>query len=129
MPRSQAANGNRLLGSLSRHDHRLLARHLVPMELPLRQVFERPNKPIENVYFPETGIASIIAQHPHGVRIEIGVIGCEGMSGSAVVLGNSSSPHSTYIQVAGHGHRMSVRALRGAMKKSRTLQASLLKFV
>ena len=51
------------------------------------------------------------------------------MSGSAIVLGNQSSPHSTYIQVAGNGHRLPVTALRRAMQQSRSLQASLLKFV
>jgi CRP-like cAMP-binding protein len=121
--------GNRLLESLSKRDRGLLARHLVAMDFPLRKVFERPNVPIADIYFPQTGIASIIARHPNGVQIEIGVIGCEGMSGSAVVLGNSSSPHSTYIQVAGNGHRMPVSALRGARKESRTLHASLLKYV
>jgi CRP-like cAMP-binding protein len=127
--RSRIIKGNRLLGSLSRRDRGLLAKHLVPLELPLRHVFERPNKAIADVYFPETGIASIVAQHPNGIRIEIGVIGCEGMSGSAIVLGNQSSPHSTYIQVAGNGHRLPVTALRRAMQQSRSLQASLLKFV
>jgi CRP-like cAMP-binding protein len=130
MPRARRAkNGNRLLNSLSRRDYALLAQHLVAIDLPLLHVFERPNKPIKDVYFPHTGIASIIAEHPHGRRIEIGVIGCEGMSGSAVVLGNKSSPHSTYIQVAGNGHRMSAAALRRAMKQSRSLHGSLLRFV
>src|SRR4029079_11866147 len=62
--RSRIIKGNRLLGSLSRRDRGLLAKHLVPLELPLRHVFERPNKAIADVYFPETGIASIVAQHP-----------------------------------------------------------------
>jgi CRP-like cAMP-binding protein len=93
------------------------------------KVFERPNKPIKNVYFPQTGIASIVAEHPHGRQIEIGIVGCEGMSGSAVVLGNQSSPYSTYMQVAGAGHQISAPSLRKAMKRSHSLHASLLKFV
>ena len=50
--------------------------------------------------FPETGVASVVAEHPNGRRIEIGIIGCEGMTGSAVVLGSDRTPHTTYIQVA-----------------------------
>jgi CRP-like cAMP-binding protein len=51
------------------------------------------------------------------------------MSGTAVVLGGQSSPHSTYIQAAGDGQRISAGALRKAMATSRTLHGMLLKFV
>lgn len=126
-PRAPA--GNRLLQSLSPRDRSLLATDLVPTDLKVRDWFERPNRKIEHVLFPTAGVASVVAEHPNGRRIEIGLIGNEGMSGTAVVLGSDRSPHATYIQMAGAGYRLSVTALRRAMEQSATLRAVTLKFV
>jgi CRP-like cAMP-binding protein len=125
----RAPKGNRLLQVLSGPDRDLVAPFLSRDSFEVHDVFERPNKRIEQVYFPETGIASVVAMHPAGRRIEIGIIGCEGMTGMAVVLGGNRSPHSTYIQVAGEGHVMPAAALREAMAQSPSLQAVLLKYV
>ena len=121
--------GNRLLHALSKQDRDLLAPHLLPGSFKVRDSFERPNKRIERVYFPETGIASVVAVHPDGRRIEIGIIGCEGMTASVVVLGGDRSPHSTYIQVAGDGHSLPVADLRRAMARSPSLRSVFLKYV
>jgi CRP-like cAMP-binding protein len=107
----------------------LISPHLVQTPLNVRDTFERSNRRIEDVCFPETGIASVIAEHPGGRRIEIGLIGCEGMTGSAVVLGTDRTPHVTYIQVAGEGYRLPVPRLRELVAKSPTLRGLLLKFV
>jgi CRP-like cAMP-binding protein len=90
---------------------------------------ERPNRRIDAVYFMETGIASVVAVQPDETRVEIGLIGSEGMSGSAVVLGGDQSPHSTYIQVAGEAQRIGADELRKAMQASDPLRRLLLKFV
>ena len=60
----------------------------------------------------EAGIASIVAVQADGTRVEVGLIGREGMSGIAVVLGGDQSPHSTYIQVEGEGQRIAANELR-----------------
>jgi CRP-like cAMP-binding protein len=90
---------------------------------------EQPNRRIETVYFMEAGIASVVAVQADETRIEVGLIGREGMSGSAVVLGGDQSPLSTYIQVAGEGLRMPAKELRKAMDASESLHCLLLKFV
>ena len=61
--------------------------------MALLKDLERPNRRIETVYFPETGIASVVAVQPNETRVEVGLIGREGMSGIAVVLGGDQSPH------------------------------------
>ena len=76
----------------------------------------------------ETGIASVVAVQPDETRAEVGLIGREGMTGIAVVLGGDQSPHSTYIQVAGEGQRIAANELRKAMDKSATMRSLFLKF-
>ena len=99
------------------------------MVLPLKKELEWPNRFIQSVFFMEAGIISVVAVLRGDTRVEVGLIGCEGMSGTAVVLGGDQSPHSTYIQVAGKGQQISTGELRKAMKASASLHMLLLKFV
>jgi len=78
---------------------------------------------------PEKGVLSVVAEHPNGRKIEIGLVGCEGMTGTAVVLDSDRSPHSTYFQVAGEAYRMPAAALRRAIEQSPSLHAVLMKYV
>src|SRR5690242_30262 len=122
-------SSNKLLKALSASDFGLLQPGLVAVSLPVRQDMEKPNKRIEDVFFIENAIASVVAVHPRDIRVEIGIIGCEGMTGTAVVAGSDRSPHSTYVQVAGNGQRISSNDLNKAMDESGTLRPSLMRFV
>ena len=128
-PRNSSPSRNQLLAALSASDRALLQPHLQPISMPVLKDMERPNRRIETVYFLDTGIASVVAVQSDGTKAEVGLIGCEGMSGTAVVLGGDQSPHSTYIQVAGEGQRIAASELRKAMDASETLRSLLLKFV
>jgi CRP-like cAMP-binding protein len=120
---------NQLLAALSSSDFRLLQPHLSPVTLKLRTPLEIPNRRIEGVYFIETGIASIVATHNDGDRIEAGLIGFEGMSGTSILLNSQTSPNNTYLQVAGEGKRIPTDAFRQALDTSKTLHGLLLKYV
>jgi CRP-like cAMP-binding protein len=126
---NSAPSRNRLLGALSPTDLALLQPHLRPLPMAVFKDMERPNRRIETVFFMEAGIASVVAVQPNETRIEVGLIGREGMSGIAVVLGGDQSPHSTYIQVAGEGKRIAAKELRAAMDSSATMRNLFLKFV
>jgi CRP-like cAMP-binding protein len=92
-------------------------------------VLEEPNARIENVYFPEHGVASVVATMPDGKTIETGLIGREGMSGTTVVLGNHAAFNKTYMQVAGHGSCLAADDLRQQLTESPTLRLALLRYV
>ncbi len=119
---------NLLLAALSASDLSLLRPHLQSIVLALRHEIEVPNVPIANVFFMEDGVASVVAVSS-GQRIEVGLVGREGMTGTAIVLGNHRSPHATYVQVAGEGQRISAARLRAAMAASGAMRALFLKYV
>ncbi len=127
--RHSISPGNQLLAAMSPHDLALLHPHLRAVEMPLLKHLERPNRRIETVYFMEAGIASVVAVQPDETKIEVGLIGPEGMSGTAVVLGGHQSPHSTYIQAVGAAQQMEAKELSHAMDVSESLRKLLLKFV
>ena len=120
---------NQLLSSLSVADFDVLKPGLKTFDLELRKVLEEPNKPIQHVYFPQSGIISVVAASPRQRQIEVGIIGREGMTGINVVLGDTRSPHSTYVQSAGQGLRIKATDLRRAMQESTSMRDRLLHFV
>jgi CRP-like cAMP-binding protein len=120
---------NQLLASLTVSDLALLQPHLTTVSLKLLHDLERPCKPIEHIYFMHSGFASVVAAVADDPRVEIGLIGREGMSGAAVLLGNGQSPHATYMQADGSGEQIEVRALRNAIDESKTLQRQFLKYI
>jgi CRP-like cAMP-binding protein len=126
---SRSLHRNRLLAALSPADFALLQPDLQPVTLKPRMHLEVPNRPIDHVYFIEDGIASVVTVEAHEQRTEVGLIGREGMSGTAIVLANDRSPHSTYMQVGGCGQRTSAATLRKAMTASGSLHDLLLRYV
>ena len=118
---------NRILKGLSAVDLALLKPDLEPVELPVRQVLETPNKPIKHSYFIEYGLASIVAANKNK-RLEVGLIGCEGVTGLPIILGNDRSPNENFMQVPGHGIRIAADKLRKAITQSRSLERALLNF-
>ena len=95
MQQKISAAKNRILSRLSAADMALLKPDLGAVELPLRYVLEEANKPIQHSYFIEYGLASIVAANGHK-RLEVGLIGCEGITGLPIVLGNDRSPHDSH---------------------------------
>src|SRR4051794_34330840 len=113
---------NKVLTSISATDLARLEPHLEHCALQKGQVLDRANAPITLIYFPESGIGSVIALDDTGRRIEVGPFGREGMSGLPVVIGVSSCPLETSVQVEGTAHRIGADVLRRAMDESPSLQ-------
>ena len=118
--RAMANNPQRnfILSRLAPADFKLLEPHLAPVDLPVRKMLEHRDRRINNIYFPESGFASVVANGD--IRpIEVGIIGREGMTGLAVVLGGDRNSHETFVQAAGHGQCMRARLLRDAIRRAR----------
>jgi len=89
---------------------------------------EKANQPIGEVCFPHTAVASVVAAQGD-LQVEIGLIGCEGMTGTPLVLGTDRPADATFIQIAGQGLRMPASDLRAAMDHSTTMRAMFMKYV
>src|SRR5215212_10272193 len=124
----QASVRNSLLSALNPDDFGLLRPDLEPVALELRQWLIEAGEPIQHVTFPEHGIISILADTSEG-RIEVGLIGPEGMAGLPVVLGIERSPHAYMVQAAGEALRIPAPDLQAALRHSPSLHAGLLRYV
>ncbi len=122
----QRTTANRLLSHLSEQEFALLEPNLKRVDLPLRKQLETRNKSIDQIYFPESGFASVVADGSGSRSIEVGLIGSEGMTGLAVVMGTDRAQHDTYIQSAGAGLKIAAASLRQAMEQSSSLHRCFL---
>ena len=120
---------NRLLAALPPADLYHLLSSLETVSLESRQLLEAPREPIDHVYFVERGLVSVVGTTRPDHRIEVGMVGYEGMTGLGVVLGDDQSANETFVQSAGSARRLPADALRKAMAASRTLTATLLRYV
>lgn len=127
--RPEPAYRNELLRRMSPADLQLLSPHLHSSFLPLRTQLETANAPIEAVYFFETGIGSVVAKLRPEVDAEVVVIGFEGMTGSALVMGGDRSQHDCYIQVEAGVLSMHAEPFTKALSDSPTLRLFLLRYV
>lgn len=116
----QTSVRNTLLTTMSAHDYVLLEPHLQRIALPVRFQLHVADEKIEQVYFPEDGIISIVAITLDGDECEVGLFGREGMSETATVLGTDHSPHSAYVQSAGvSGLKLPIAVLNKAFEGAR----------
>jgi CRP-like cAMP-binding protein len=98
------------------------------VELDARHILEVPGEVIRDIYFVESGLVSVVGTAPQGHRIEIGMVGYEGMSGVGIVLGDDRSPNEAMVQSDGTALRISARALREAMAASPSLASILMRY-
>lgn len=116
---------NVLLGSLPPAEFDRLARDLTFVRLARGSGLDMPNEDIEFVYFPTSGIASIVALGIDGESVDTTMVGREGMTGLPVFLGTGQMPVRTMVQVPLEGFRLPSTALRAEIGR-RGLLVSLL---
>jgi CRP-like cAMP-binding protein len=119
---------NRLLAALPREDYERLLPQLEPVSLSFMDVLCESGEPVEHVYFPCEGLISLLVIMGGETPREVGLIGNEGMLGTAVVLGMNTTPHHALIQMAGSAVRMKARALREELKRGGAIQAVLQRY-
>lgn len=113
---------NLILSQLPAEEYAALAKHLVPIELPLEKRLSEPNQPIEFIYFLNTGLISTDAVTEKGEQVEVGLIGREGFSGLPALLEQPQMSHSVIMQGVGEGLRIRSVVVRAEFLKAGTLQ-------
>lgn len=121
-------SANRLLDALPPLEIQRLALDSELTELTAGQVLYQSGDVIHTVYFPYTAIISLMAQLDDSSKIEVGVLGYEGMLGLSVVLGSDRTMHEAVVQVGGSALQLSAALLLSEFHRGETLQNLLLRY-
>jgi CRP-like cAMP-binding protein len=91
---------NQILRALPSEDFSRLLPHLTTISTRARQVFHKRGEPLEYVYFPNGGVASVTAVLTDGTMVEATTVGDEGMVGIEAFFGDAVvAPGDTMMQV------------------------------
>lgn len=113
---------NSMLSQLSADEYAAISRHLVPVSLPLGMALSEPSRPIEHIYFVESGLVSTDALTQRGEQVEIGVIGREGLAGLPALLDQPQMAHTVTVQGRGEALRIRAHIVRSEFLKGGALQ-------
>jgi CRP-like cAMP-binding protein len=103
--------------------------HLRSISFELMQEIEYPRHLIKNIYFLESGMASMTTTFKDGSQVEVGMFGHESVVGVSALMGTKKSLNRIYTQIAGHGYYCSVESAKREFRLGGRFQAMVLRYV
>jgi CRP-like cAMP-binding protein len=107
---------NRLLLALPPGNLKRLMTMIEPVPCERGQVLLDTDSALDNVFFPDSGVVSVVAVYEDGSIIEMATIGREGCSGFQAIFGDKESSVRFLVQIPGSAGRMPRSAFLRAMK-------------
>ena len=107
---------NRLLLALPSRNLKRLMPELERIPCHRGQVLLNAESSLDHVFFPDSGVVSVVAVYADGNIIEMATIGREGCTGGQAVFGAKSSSVQLLVQIPGGAARMPRAAFTRAME-------------
>lgn len=108
---------NLLLGAILPAAYDQLAELLEPHPLRMRETLQEAGDPTEYVYFPTSGIISMLTVLENGMMIEFATVGREGTTGIPLILGLQESNLALVSQLPGESMRARAVDFLAAMSR------------
>jgi CRP-like cAMP-binding protein len=105
-------NQNHLLAALPEDCYQRLLPELELVPLPLGWVLHEPGGRMNHLYFPISGIVSMLYVTHNGSSSEIAITGNEGLVGISLFMGGESTTNRAVVQCACHAYRMPTEVLK-----------------
>jgi len=119
---------NRFLASLPPHDFSLLAPHLRTLALERGAMLHDVGEQIEHVYFPHTGMVSLVAVMRSGATVETATIGRAGIIGASAGLGASTTMARAVVQLPGTAAWLSAPHFHAAAVQSQAIRDLIVRY-
>src|SRR4051812_35806580 len=107
-----AQSPNRILASLPGNIFAALQPRLRTVDLPFGTVIAEIGQPVTQVYFPHSGVVSIVVEMEVGEMVETAMIGRDGVANAMSALNGQISFHKAITQGAGIASAIGVDTLR-----------------
>ena len=119
---------NHILAALPRDEYERLLSLSDTVSHSLRSLMYQANGPINHVYFPTSGVLSLIVIMADGGSVEVGTVGNEGFLGTPILLGADRSPTQVFCQVPGASRRMRAAVFIDEIAKSSVFRRACLRY-
>jgi CRP-like cAMP-binding protein len=94
------------------------------MDLPRGTILYRAEDTISRLYFPHSGVVSLVVGFANGQFVEASMFGRNSVIGGAAVLDGAVSLNQAIIQVEGSGLAVEVSVIKGLVRESETLRSA-----
>src|SRR5215217_1759799 len=113
------APGNRILAALPREEFARLAPHLTIVCLKRDEVVYIAGDQIRHVYFPISGLMSLLSTTETGSTVEVAMVGNEGIVGLPVILKNSMIPYEVAVQTETEAYRIKAKTCNTSLIRAK----------
>src|SRR3954453_3396572 len=97
---------NQLIDTLPSNELAEIASVAEFVDLNVDDVLYEQGQAVDQVYFPESGMISLVTTLGNRADIETGTVGFEGMSGVEVFLGRELASNRSIVQIRGQARRL-----------------------
>jgi CRP-like cAMP-binding protein len=119
---------NRILDAVTDAEFRVLHSHLEFLSLSHHCILHEPGRNLKYVYFPNSGLISLVVAMEDGKTVEAAVVGREGAAGLPSAVSLMRSPLREVVQIPGEAFRVNVAALRSILNSAPNLQMTLSRY-
>jgi CRP-like cAMP-binding protein len=116
---------NAILLALPEEEFDAIRPHLQFVSLPQRLSLQEANQKLDDAYFLNRGMVSLVFTTQKGESVEVGVVGNEGFTPIPVTAGLRRSPHRAVMQIGGEGFKINVSELATVLESSPALRSML----
>jgi CRP-like cAMP-binding protein len=132
LPRSDflplsSARSNLLLNRLAAADFQLVLPGLRTVELEYEAVLVAAGNKITSVYFPHSGVISLVVSLADGEMVEAAMLGRDSVFGASAALDGSTSITTAIVQQSGRASVLDVALLRSAAAASLPFRTILMR--
>jgi CRP-like cAMP-binding protein len=120
-------SSNLVLASLTATDFATLAPHLQSVDLPQETILYEAGDTVSRIYFPQTGVVSLVVNLGTGEIIEAAMLGRESVVGGMSALGDCLATSSAIVQIAGTASAIDVEHARGLAERSAGFRSVLIR--
>lgn len=128
MPKNETPK-NGLLAAIPKIEYQRLLPKIKVVPLSYNEIIYETGETIRQVYFPESGIISLLSAVTTDSTLEVGIVGNEGMAGLPVFLGVKTSGNRAVVQGAGSAMRISTTDFMRACRDGNRLPGIIKRFV
>jgi CRP-like cAMP-binding protein len=126
LPRQEPSN--RYLRTLPPHDFSLLAPHLRTVGLERGAILHEVGEEIERVYFPQSGMVSLVAVMPDGRTVETATVGRAGIIGASAGLGARLALSRAIVQLSGTAAWISAARFHAVANQSQVIRDLIVRY-
>ena len=127
-PQLEHGRSNRLLATLPPPDFSLLAPHLRLIPIERGVMLHDVGEEIEHVYFPHSGMVSLVTVMRNGATVETATIGRAGVIGASAGLGARSTIARAIVQLAGTAAWIPAPHFQAAAARSQAIRDLIVRY-